>query len=105
MLPSSYAGAESKGNVEDVEGHIKAIKDVLEWLEAYRPCLEPIRKALSKPSNMDLQQAAFTALKGNVAKTGEFYKKAGAVADFLPKVLAELGGEGCIMQDLWKTRR
>ncbi|GMH55362.1 hypothetical protein TrRE_jg11322, partial [Triparma retinervis] len=97
--------AESKGNGKEIEGHIKAMKEVLEWLNSYKPCLEPIRKALSTPSDMELQQEAFTALTGNVKKTDEFYRKAGAVADYLPTVLGELGGEGCIMQDLWMARR
>ncbi|GMI22778.1 hypothetical protein TrCOL_g3938 [Triparma columacea] len=98
-------GAESKGNGKEIEGHIKAMREVLEWLDSYKPCLEPIRKALSKPSDMELQQEAFSALTGNVKKTEEFYTKAAAVADYLPTVLGELGGEGCIMQDLWMARR
>ena len=60
-------------------------------MDTYKPCLDPIRKALSSPSDKELQHAAFSALLPNVKKTEEFYVAANKVAEGVPELLGKLG--------------
>ena len=52
--------------------------------------MEPIRKALSSPSDAALQQAAFSALLPNVKVIQNFYERSKEVAELVPILLGEL---------------
>ncbi len=69
------------------------------WLKSYKPCLEPIRAALSSPSDLPKQEAAFQALKPNVVKIAEFYDKSAEVASAVPKILSKLSPPDAITND------
>ena len=78
----------------EIETHIEDLKWMVEWLDSYKPCLEPIRLALSSPSNSDLQEKAFQELKPNIVDIQKFYTKAQSLSEFIPLVLASLEAEG-----------
>ena len=89
----------------DIETHITNLKDILEWLESYSPCLESIRLALSSPSNTELQSRAFQELKPNVIKIEGFHKNVLLLSEFVPLLLASLEAEGRIDNDPYLTRQ
>ncbi|GMH91534.1 hypothetical protein TL16_g12085 [Triparma laevis f. inornata] len=89
----------------EIETHITDLKWMVQWLDTYHPCLEPIRLALSSPNNAELQQRAFEEMKPNVINTEKFYTKAKSLSEFIPLVLASLEAEGRIDLDPYLTRQ
>ncbi|GMH96936.1 hypothetical protein TrST_g6261 [Triparma strigata] len=89
----------------EIETQIEDLKWMVEWLDSYKPCLEPIRLALSSPSNSDLQEKAFQELNPNIVDIQKFYTKAQSLSEFIPLVLASLEAEGRIDLDPYLTRQ
>ena len=89
----------------DIETHLTNLKDIVEWLDSYKPCLDSIRLALSSPSNTELQSKAFEELRPNVLKVQDFYKKVILLGEFVPLLLASLAAEGRIDNDPYLTRQ
>jgi hypothetical protein len=69
------------------------------WIESYKPCLEPIRAALSAPSDQEKQETAFSALVPNVIKIKEFSDTANGIAAFLPKLLAAVSAPMALAEE------
>lgn len=68
-------------------------------MESYKPCLEPIRAALSAPSDTEKQRTAFQALIPNVLKIAEFYEVVNDAAALVPRFLAALSAPMALAEE------